>query len=143
MKASVTLLIPTLLVMRSRRLSEATTSLRYLTVACVRVPLRKFLERMPTLIKLLSFPLSVCLCIEICPWHTTNAEPISPLLTSEEAPYYALHPPLPASKTVLSSWGLVVVCALIDTGVTGITAWYDNGLVVPRTRYLALYTRAQ
>ena len=59
----------------------------------------------------------------------TNAEPISPLVTSVEAPNYALHPPLPASETVLSSWGFVVMCALIDTGVTGITGWYDNRLV--------------
>ena len=139
MKASVTLLIPTLLVMRSRRRNEATTSLRFLTFACVQVPVRKFPERLPTtwgyLIKLFLLLLSVCLCIEICPSHT--------IVTFVEAPYYVLHPPLPASKTVLSSWGLVVTCALIDTGVTGVTAWHDYRLVVPDTRYQALYTRAQ
>ena len=59
-----------------------------------------------------------------------------------DAPYYALHPPPPASKTVLSSWS-VVICALIAPRVTGITAWHDNRLVVPGTRYQALYTRAQ
>ena len=50
-----------------------------------------------------------CVCIEVWPSHTTNAEPISLLVTSVEAPYYALHPPLPASKTVFSSWSLVVI----------------------------------
>ena len=77
----------------------------------------------------------MCVCIEVYPSHTTNAEPISTLVTSVEAPCYALHPPLPASKAVLSSWSLVVICALITTGVTGITAWYDNRLVVPGTRH--------
>ena len=65
-----------------------------------------------------------CACIEVCPSHATNAEPISPLVTSVEAPYYALRPPLPASKTVLSSWSLVVICPLNDTGATGIAGSY-------------------
>ena len=34
--------------MRSRRWSEATTSLGYLTVVCVQVPVRKIPERLPT-----------------------------------------------------------------------------------------------
>ena len=92
----------------------------YLTVACVQVPVRNFPERFPTawlyLIKLFLLPLSVCACIEVCPSHTTNAEPISPLLTSVEAPYYTRHPPLPASKTVLGSWSLVVICTRIARG---------------------------
>ena len=32
------------------------------------------------------------------------------------ASYFALHPPLPASKAVLSLWRLVVICALISQG---------------------------
>ena len=36
------------LVMKSRRRSEATMSLRYLMIACVQVPVRKFQERLPT-----------------------------------------------------------------------------------------------
>ena len=36
------------LVVRSRRWSEGTTSLRYLTVSCTHVPVRKFPERLPT-----------------------------------------------------------------------------------------------
>ena len=78
--------------------------------------------------------------------HTTNAEPISTVVTSVEALYYAIHPPLPASKPLLSSWSLVVICPLIAPGVTEITGWYDNRLVVPGTRYqapLGVYTRAQ
>ena len=109
-------------------------------VACVQLLVRKFQEHLPTawayLIKLFLFPLSVCLsvvcaCIEVWPSHTTNAEPVSPLATSVEAPIFALHLPLPASKTVLSSWSLLVTCPLIAPGVTGITGWYDNRLVVP------------
>ena len=48
-----------------------------------------------------------------------------------EAPIYAFHQPLPASKTVLSSWSLVVICPPIAPDATGITGWYDNRLVVP------------
>ena len=33
-----------------------------------------------------------------------------------EAPYFALHPPLPAFKAVWSLWSLVVICALIARG---------------------------
>ena len=42
----------------------------------------------------------VCVCIKVCPSHTTNAEPISVLVTSVEveAPYVALYPPLLRSK---------------------------------------------
>ena len=75
-----------------------------------------------------------CVCIEVWSSHTPNAAPISPLVTSVEPPYYALHPPLPASEPVLSSWNLVVLCPLVAPGVTGITDRYDNRLVVPGTR---------
>ena len=92
----------------------------YLMVACAQVPVRKFKERLPTaciyLIKLFLLPLCICLRIEVSPSHTTNPEPISTLVKSVEAPYFALHPRLPASKTVLSSWSLAVICALIARG---------------------------
>ena len=117
--------------------------------ACEKIP-RTFAHSVGLFIKnILTSPVyphirvSVCLCIEVRPSHTTNAEQISPLVTSVEVPYYDFHPPLPASKTVLSSWSLVVICPLIAPGVTGITGWYDNRLVVPGTRYQAMYTRAQ
>ena len=45
LKASVTLLIPTLLVMRSRIRNEVSP---YLRVACVQLPMRKLPERLPT-----------------------------------------------------------------------------------------------
>ena len=120
------------------------TSLRYLMVACVQVPVRKLRERLPTawayLIKLfllpLSVSLSVCLCIEFCPSQATKARPISRATASVEAPSLRLHSPLLASKAVLSSWSLVVICALITTDVTGITGWYQAGTrLVPRTIY--------
>ena len=64
---SVTLLIPTHLVMRSRIRSEATESLRYLMVACVQVPVKKFPECLPTachyLIQLF-FP-HLCMCVGV------------------------------------------------------------------------------
>ena len=139
--------------MRNRRRSDATTSLRHLTVACVQVPCeispnvcpqRGHKNVLSSLVCTCLYKCAyLCVRIEVCPSHTTNAEPISPLVASVGAPYYALHPPLPASKIGLSSSGLVVICALIDTGVTGSTAWHDNRLVVPGTRYQALYTRAQ
>ena len=83
-----------------------------------------------------------CVCIEVWPSHTTNAEPISPLVMSVEASVYAIHPPLPASKTVLSSWSLVVICPLIAPGDTGITAWYVLRSAITGSwyqRYQALY----
>ena len=49
-------------------------------------------------------------------------EPISTLVMSVEAPYFALRSPPLGSKTVLSSWSLVVylytvyICALIARG---------------------------
>ena len=53
------------IIMRSRRRSEATTSIRYLTVSCTHVPVRKFTERLPTacpyLIKSLFPPWCVCI----------------------------------------------------------------------------------
>ena len=55
----------------------------------------------------------VCLWIVVCPSHTTHAQPISTSVTYVEAPYFAPYPPLPASKNVLSSRSLVVICDLI------------------------------
>ena len=84
--------------------------------------MRKFQGRSPTawafLIKLFFLPLCIRVCIlsvctELCPSNATNAQPISTLAASVEAPYLHLHPPLPAFKDVLSSCRLVVVCALI------------------------------
>ena len=134
LKASVTLLIPNLLVMRSQTLSRRGDVSPYLTVNCAQEPVRKFQERLPTgclsLIKLFLFPLSayilciLCLCIEVWPSHTTHAQPISAATAPVVAPIYALHPPLPASKTGWSSWSLVVICPLIDTGDTVITETY-------------------
>ena len=68
-----------------------------------------------------------CVCIEFCHSNATEGVSILTRVASVEARYFALHPPLSASKTVLSSWNLV----LITTVVTGITACYDNRLVVP------------
>ena len=127
--ASVTLLIPTLLVVRTQTLeswqrenSENVCPQRWLIT-----------------IKLLLFPLSVCVCIDLCPPNATKAIPISAMTPSVEASYLYLHPPLPASKAVSSSWRLVVVYALINTGVTGITSMYQ----ADTTWNHALYTRAQ
>ena len=58
----------------------------------------------------------MCLCIDLCTSHTTNAEPISAASTAVEAPLFALDSPLPASKTFMSSWSLVVMCATFARG---------------------------
>ena len=84
-----------------------------------------------------------CVCIEVWPSDTINVEPISTVVTSSDALYYAIHQPLPAFKTIWSSWSFVVVCPLIAPGITGIASWYESGLAVPGTRYKAVYTRAQ
>ena len=57
-----------------------------------------------------------CVCMDVCPSHTTHAQSISAARAAVEAPYFALRSPLPASKTVLSSSSLVVICALIARG---------------------------
>ena len=142
MKASVTLLIPTLLVLISQT-ERASTSLRYLTVACVQVPVKKIPECLPTgcryLTKLLFPPLCPCVgvCIDVVRLNATERTWISPLVASVEIPLYAFHQPLPTPKTVLSSWGMVVICALIAPRVTGITAWCSSLQVqgVPGTIY--------
>ena len=54
-----------------------------------------------------------CVCIELFPSNPTNAQRISSLAASVEAPCLHLHSPLLASKAVLSSWSLVVICDLI------------------------------
>ena len=56
-----------------------------------------------------------------------------------EAPYFALHLPLLGSTAVLGSWSLVVICAVIDTGATGITGSFH---LVPHdmcTIYVRVY----
>ena len=54
----------------------------------------------------------VCLSIEVWPSNATNAEPISTLPASVEAPYLHLYPPLLAFKAVLRTRSLVGICAL-------------------------------
>ena len=109
--------------MRRRIRSEATESLHYLMDTCVQVPVRKFAERLPTdrvgLFDWIIFSSLMCTCvgvlvywcacIEVWPSHTTSTGLIWPLVTSVDAPYVHLHPPSLASKTVLSSWCLVVM----------------------------------
>ena len=58
----------------------------------------------------------MCVCIEVCPSHATKKKSISAARAAVEPPYFALRPPLPASKAVLSSCSLVVICALISRG---------------------------
>ena len=57
-----------------------------------------------------------CVCIELYSSHATKAPPISTPTASMEVRYLHLHPPLRASKAVLSSWSLVVACALFTRG---------------------------
>ena len=72
-------------------------------------------------------PWSACVCLVVCidvgPSNATERAWISAASVAVEAPIYALHTPLPASKIVLSSWGLFVICPLIAPGVTGIAGW--------------------
>ena len=49
---------------------------------------------------------------ELGPSNATKAISISTPRVSVEALYLRLHTPLPASKAVLSSWSLVVICAI-------------------------------
>ena len=55
-----------------------------------------------------------------------------------EAPYFA-HPTLLASKAVLSSWSLVVICALNDTSITGIKGSYRTYIYVYQVLYIYDY----
>ena len=62
---------------------------------------------------------NVCgVCIELCRLNVTNAPPILTLVVSVEASNLHTNPSLPASKGVLSFWGLVVVCALFTREIT-------------------------
>ena len=126
----------------SERAKLVTTSLRYKRVTCVQVHVRKFRGRLPRswpyLIKVFLLPLSVC--IGVCPSNATEAPPISTATASVEARDLHLHPLTFASKAVLSSWSLVVVCALI-TREKFQRNW--NYRLVPGSRYQALYTRVQ
>ena len=72
----------------------------------------------------------VCAFIDVGPSNATKKGWISPPVTSVDAPYYALHPSLTASKAVLSSLSLIVICPSIAPGVTGITGSYH---LVPRS----------
>ena len=95
---------------------------RNLMVASVQVPVRKIQERLPTAwgyrINCYFFPY-VSVCVLVCAiWtlsNTTNAHQISTRAASVPAPYLPLHPPLLVFKAVLSSWRLVVMCALVAT----------------------------
>ena len=73
----------------------------------------------------------VGVCKEVWLSHTSNAEPISAARASVEAPISVIHRPLPASKTVLSSWSMVEKCPRIAPHATGITGSYYNRLVIP------------
>ena len=92
----------------------------YLTVSCGQVPGRKLHERMfadsVPLFNLTVLASPLCLCIDVCPSHTTHAQPISAARMSVEAPYLHVHSPLLASKAVLSSWSLVMICPPIARG---------------------------
>ena len=57
--------------------------------------------------------LLICVWIELCPSISTNAQTISTLVASVEAPYLHLHSPLIPSKAVLSSWILLVICVRV------------------------------
>ena len=47
--------------------------------------------------------------VDVWPEHTTNSDPILAARAAKEAPIYVGHPPLPASKAVLSSSRLLVI----------------------------------
>ena len=84
--------------------------------------------------------LCVCMRIGLCalrfvPSTLPTRNGFFSLVTSVKTHFYVFHPPLPASKAVLCSWSLVVICAPIAPGVTGITGWYDKKFVVPDTKH--------
>ena len=112
-KASVMLLIPTLLVMSktsSGRLSVPNG--RLCAGWCEKIP-RSFVHT-EGLFNIIA--LSSPMCPRVCALSfvpRTEALPISTLAASVKAPYLHLHSPLLASKAVLSSWSLVVICALV------------------------------
>ena len=56
------------------------------------------------------------MCIDLCPSHATERPSVAAARVAVEAPYFAFNSPLLASKAVSSSWGLVVMCALIARG---------------------------
>ena len=68
----------------------------------------------------------MCGHIDVCPSNNTEKAWISASRAAIEAPIWRYHPPLPPSKTVLSSSSLIVICLLIAPGVTGITCWNEN-----------------
>ena len=135
LKASFTRLIPTLQTMRirirskARSLSESTD--RLFAGAC-----EKFPERSPTACliekKKTYFPsVRIGVCLELCPSKSTEITSISSSRAPVDAPYSHLRSPLLASKAVLSSWSLVVICALI----TRVTFKPEMRLVPARRTY--------
>ena len=60
--------------------------------------------------------LLVCGYIDVGPSNATERAWISAARAAVAAPIYALHPPLPASKAVLSLLSLLVICPLIPPG---------------------------
>ena len=50
-----------------------------------------------------------------------KADPVSAASAAVKAPLYAIHPSLPASKTVLRPWSLLVIRPLVAPGVTRTT----------------------
>ena len=72
------------------------------TGACGKIPMI-FAHRVRLFMKNI-FAAFVSLCVDVCPSHTTHDQSISTLAAPVEALYFAVHPHLPAPKTVLRSW---------------------------------------
>ena len=110
----------------------------YLTVSCTHVPVTNFPECLPTasvyLIQIF-FPPWCLYCVYWCVGASTLVHQMQPKEHGFR-PRGRLWRPvfsgttLPASKTVLNSSSLLVICLLIAPGVTGITGCYDRRLVV-------------
>ena len=77
----------------------------------------------------------MCLCIEICPSHTTERPRISAASMSVETPFLRLRSPLLASKAVLSSWSLVVICSLIVRGKFKLELEFQAGTISYHAQY--------
>lgn len=85
----------------------------------------------------------VCALIDVCPSHATKLLPISRPTTSMKDRYLHVQGYLLASKAVVSSWSLVVVCTQI-TRISSrrkwdfkhVPAWYQApGTIHDRTVY--------
>ena len=82
--------------------------------ACVQVPVRKFLERLPTTCAYMKKnidapPFSVCAWYKLCPSQATGRPSISAPRAYMDAPYLHFHS-LIAFKDVSCSWSLVLIC---------------------------------